>query len=161
MLSTDIEIISNAFLQQGWNKPASQYAQYFNEQHEGKRSVLIANRADTFAGYLTLVWESSYPPFQTQNVPEIVDFNVLLKYQRQGIGKALMEAAEQIAAKRSNIVGIGVGLTADYGAAQRLYVKRGYIPDGLGIFQQGQHLKHGEQAIVDDDLTLYFTKHLK
>jgi hypothetical protein len=31
-----------------------------------------------------------------------------------------------------NIMGIGFGLTADYGAAQRLYPKLGYIPDGRG-----------------------------
>ena len=30
------------------------------------------------------------------------------------------------------IVGIGVGLYPDYGSAQRLYIKRGYLPDGHG-----------------------------
>lgn len=38
------------------------------------------------------------------------------------------------AATKSAAIGIGVGLYAGedggYGAAQRLYVKRGYIPDG-------------------------------
>ena len=35
-------------------------------------------------------------------------------------------------AQRSDHAGIGFGLYADYGAAQRLYIKRGYIPDGRG-----------------------------
>ena len=135
MLSTDIEPISSAFLQQGWDKPVSLYIQYFDEQRAGTRSVLIATDADTFAGYITIVWQSTYPPFLAQGIPEIVDFNVFLKYQRQGIGNTLLETAEQTVAQRSSMVGIGIGLTADYGAAQILYVKRGYIPDGLGLFQ--------------------------
>jgi hypothetical protein len=36
-------------------------------------------------------------------------------------------------ARRSGVVGIGVGLHPSYNAAQRLYVKRGYIPDARGI----------------------------
>ena len=35
-------------------------------------------------------------------------------------------------AGRSPLAGIGFGLYADYGAAQRLYVKCGYLPDGRG-----------------------------
>ncbi len=41
---------------------------------------------------------------------------------------ALMDAAEARAAERSAIVGLGVGLYADYGSAQRMYARRGYLP---------------------------------
>ncbi len=58
------------------------------------------------------------------------------------------------------IAGIGVGLIADYGAAQILYVKRGYLPDGNGISQRGKYLKHTDQVTVDDDLVLYLRKNL-
>ena len=158
MIDDDCEIISNAFLKQGWNKPISQYVRYLHESHEGKRIVFIAEYKGEFAGYVTILWESDYPPFSARGIPEIADFNVLKKFQRQGVGNLLMEIAEQYVAKRTSIVGIGVGLTSDYGAAQILYIKRGYIPDGLGVFYKGQHLKYGEQAQVDDDLVLYFTK---
>jgi len=47
-----------------------------------------------------------------------------------------MDQAEQIIAERSDIVGIGVGLYADYGTAQRMYARRGYVPDGHGLFSQ-------------------------
>ena len=160
MIDGDVEIISNAFLKQDWNKPASQYVQYFQESLEGKRTILVADYDGEFAGYVTIVWKSDYPPFQAHGIPEIVDFNVLVKYQRRGISNTLMETAEHYVAKCTDIVGIGVGLTTDYGAAQILYVKRGYIPDGLGVFQQGRYLKYGEQVQVDDDVTLYFTKRL-
>jgi hypothetical protein len=32
-----------------------------------------------------------------------------------------------------NRVGLGVELCADYGPAQMLYIKKGYIPDGNGV----------------------------
>lgn len=44
-----------------------------------------------------------------------------------------MDAIEQIAFEKYGIVGVSVGLYYDYGNAQLLYVKRGYIPDGRGI----------------------------
>ena len=48
-------------------------------------------------------------------------------------------------------------MTADYGSAQRMYVKRGYVPDGRGLVTHGEFVTYGEPAIVDDDLVLYFT----
>ncbi len=49
-------------------------------------------------------------------------------------------------------VGIAVGLTADYGNAQRLYVKSGYIADGNGVAYQHQAVKWGNDYKADDDL---------
>lgn len=58
------------------------------------------------------------------------------------------------------VAGIGVGMTPDYGAAQILYVKRGYIPDGRGLTKDGLPLVYGGQVTIDDSLTLYFLKSL-
>lgn len=156
----DSAVISQAFADQGWHKPVSQYQRYVRESRDGTRAVLIAERDGQFAGYLTIEWTSHYPPFQAEQIPEIVDFNVLQRFQRQGIGSALLDRAEQLIATRSAIAGIGVGLFADYGAAQRLYVKRGYVPDGRGIAQNGRHLRYGDRPMVDDDLALFLTKQL-
>lgn len=133
---------------------------YWQQSKAGKRVVLIAEYKNKFAGYLSIVWESGYPPFKEANIPEIVDFNVLLNYQRLGIGSVLMDEAEEEIAKRSNCAGIGVGLMSDYGKAQILYVKRGYVPDGRGVFKDGYWLKRGEEVMLDDDMALYFTKSL-
>jgi len=156
----DIIPIAKAFADLGWNKPASQYEGYLSEQDSGQRLVLVANINENFAGYLTIVWESSYPPFRESGIPEIVDFNVLPKFQRQGIGTQLMDAAEKKIAARSSIAGIGVGLTRDYGAAHILYIKRGYLPDGQGISWNGKFCQYGDQVIVDDGLEICFTKKL-
>ncbi len=50
---------------------------------------------------------------------------------------------------------------AGYGNAQRLYVKRGYVPDGRGLTYDGRVLKPMENTVNDDDLVLYFTKSLE
>ncbi len=158
LAAADVAPIAAAFAAQGWDKPQAQYRRYLEESSQGRRVVLLAEGDGEFAGYVTVVWESDYPPFRAANIPEIVDFNVLIKYQRRGVGTALLDAAERCIAARSDVAGIGVGLTADYGAAQVLYVKRGYVPDGRGMVQAGRAVRHGEQITVDDDLALYFTK---
>jgi ribosomal protein S18 acetylase RimI-like enzyme len=156
----DIQLIAAAFAELGWDKPVSQYERYIAEQKAGKRVVLVAKTNKGFAGYVTILWESVYAPFRELGMPEIADFNVLPKFRRQGIGTQLMDEAERRIRERSTIAGIGVGLTEDYGAAQILYIQRGYIPDGRGISWQGEICQYGDSVIVNDDLALYFTKPL-
>jgi ribosomal protein S18 acetylase RimI-like enzyme len=157
----DIQEIANAFQRLGWNKPESQYKRYLMEQSIGLRQVFVAFVEGEFAGYLTICWRSLYEPFRSESIPEIVDFNVLPKFRRQGIGTQLMDTAESTIAKMKPIAGIGVGLDPDYGAAQRLYVLRGYVPDGRGLHYRDHQVKYGEQIAVDDELAFYLTKDLK
>ena len=157
----DIPAIVTAFQQIGWNKPASQYERYFAEQEIKLRDVHVAFVENKFASYLTICWISSYPPFRDANIPEIVDFNVLPSHRRQHIGTALMDKAETEIARISTVAGIGVGMSPDYGAAQRMYVLRGYVPDGRGMHYKNNYPAYGEQVTVDDDLAIFFTKKLK
>lgn len=156
----DIEPIAAAFAKLGWHKPASLYQGYLAEQEDGERVVLVASVDSVFAGYVTICWESPYPFFWQAGIPEIVDFNVLPNFRQQGIGSRLLDEAESLIATRSAVAGIGVGMTADYGAAQVLYVKRGYIPDGRGLIRDGQSIPYGTSMTMDDHLVLYFTKNL-
>jgi len=158
---SDIEIISKAFQKIGWNKPVSQYQKYFCEQNKDKRLVLVALIDDNFAGYLTILWQSEYPPFKKQNIPEIVDLNVLPKYQRQQIATGLMNKAESLVKQKSDTIGIGVGLAPDYGPAQKMYVSRGYVPDGLGIVYDNKVVSFGQKVTVDHSLEIHLTKQLK
>ncbi len=48
----------------------------------------------------------------------------------KGIGNKILDAAEKKATEMSEKVQLGVGLHSGYGSAQRIYIKRGYIPDG-------------------------------
>ena len=67
---------------------------------------------------------------------------------------------EEIVLTRSKIVCIGVGLHAGYGSAQRMYVKRGYIPDGSGVWYRDQICTPYGDCCNDDDLVLYLSKEL-
>ncbi|MEV5961610.1 GNAT family N-acetyltransferase [Kribbella sp. NPDC051952] len=154
----DPEVISEAFTAIGWDKPVRQYEKYLAEQVAGVRDVLVASVDGEFAGYVTVYWVSPYEPFN--GIPEISDFNVLPKFRRRGIGNGLMDAAEARVAERSEVVGIGVGLYADYGTAQRMYVRRGYVPDGRGLIYDGKQVPPGEMVRNDDSATLMFTKAL-
>lgn len=160
----DIAAISEAFKQIGWNKPALLFEGYLKEQEAGERLVWVAYVKDEFAGYVTLMWQSQYPSFKAQSIPEIMDLNVLPAYRKMGIGSLLLDTAEKEAATKSQIIGIGVGLYAGadggYGPAQKLYVKRGYIPDGKGVTYNYEPTIPGNSYALDDDLVLWFTKKL-
>jgi len=152
------ETISAAFTALGWHKPVALYQRYLAEQEEGRRLAFVAEWQGRFAGYVTLLWVSPYRPFAERQVPEISDLNVLPPHRGQGIGNALLDRAESAASARSNVVGLGVGLYADYGAAQRIYVRRGYLPDGRGIMYANQPVEPGATIRIDDDATLMLTR---
>ena len=156
--------MSEAFSQIGWNKSVSLFEEYLKEAEKAERLVWIGSVDDQFAGYVTLKWSSSYSSFKEQNIPEIMDLNVLPSFRKIGIGSLLLDTAEKEAGTRSEVVGIGVGLYAGedggYGAAQRLYVKRGYIPDGKGVTYNYQPTIPGNSYPLDDDLVLWFTRRL-
>jgi GNAT superfamily N-acetyltransferase len=161
LTSRDRQISADAFAAQGWNKPVSLFERYLAESSSGKRGILIAEVGNEFAGYITVDWRPDYCVFKDGSFPEIADLNVLIRFQKRGIGARLMTAAEHLISEHCDTAGIRVGLSADYGSAQRLYVKRGYTPDGFGLSQRGRFVKFGDSITVDDDLTLGFTKSLK
>ncbi len=154
----DIPVISSAFEKVGWSPRLLILETYFFEQNKGTRVIFIAFVNYEFAGYVTVKWKSDYPPFADKGIPEIVDLNVLPKFQRRRIASALMDKSEETIYQSSPIAGIGVGLFSDYGPAQQMYVKRGYVPNGLGIAYKGVHVKPGQTLPIDDDLILYFIK---
>ena len=156
----DPEIISQAFQGIGFGKPVSQYQRYIAEQMAGSRICFVATVHNQFAGYVTVNWTPSYSEFAKRNIPEIQDLNVLPEFRRRGIGAQLLSLAEQEVSRRSPIVGIGVGLHPGYNSAQRLYIKRGYIPDGRGVWYRDQLVKEGEQAVFDDNLVWHLVKEL-
>ncbi len=158
---SDISIIVECFANANWQKPAATFEAYFNEQKAGDRLVWVVYSEKQFAGYVTLKWQSLYEPFATCNIPEIMDLNVLPAFQGKGIGSKLLETAENAAFEKNDVVGLGVGLYAGYGKAQKLYIAKGYIPDGNGVTYDYQPVEPGSIITLDDDLVLWFSKKLK
>lgn len=163
IVRSDCAKFEAAFSEQGWHKSEVMFIEYLKQQNTGKRKVFVAEHQGELLGYVTLLPKCESGPFADSEkpIPEIVDFNVLKKYQRNGIGTALMDAAEAEAFKRSDCVCLGVGLHSGYGAAQRMYVKRGYVFDGSGIWYRDEPLPEMATAVNDDDLNLYMLKQLK
>lgn len=155
---SDPPSIAAAFHTMGWNKPESQYQRYLYEQLAGTRTCFVAELDGRFAAYVTVNWRPSYAGFADLNIPEIQDLNVLTQYRRTGIASRLLDRAEAEVSSRSGVVGIGVGLHPGYNAAQRLYVERGYVPDGRGITYRNRFVQEGDTVTVDDDLVMHFTR---
>lgn len=157
----DCAVISAAFVAQGWDKPVAQYERYYAARQEGVQDTLVAFIDGDFAGYTAIKYESAYAPFREQGIPEISDFNVRQKYQRRGLGAFIIKACEERILKRSDTAGIGMALLPEYGAAQRLYCRLGYLPDGRGIAYKYRTASYGDAVAADDDLVLWMTKKLR
>ena len=71
-----------------------------------------------------------------------------------------MDTAEIIAKNYSNKVYLDVCLNSEYGPAQRLYVKRGYVPDGKGVYYEEKVCETNAICKNDDELTLCLVKEL-
>ncbi|CAM4092264.1 GNAT family N-acetyltransferase [Paenibacillus alkaliterrae] len=158
MTGEDVETVYRVFAEHKINKPKEYVMSCWEENVTGERITLLAFYQGGFAGSLHLLSASDYPYFYQNGIPEINDFNVIPPLRKLGIGNALMDAVEQLAFEKYGIVGIGVGLYDSYGSAQRLYAKRGYIPDGRGVMYRLEPVIPGSEVPADDDLNLFFTK---
>ena len=160
MAAEDAGAFHEAFRRQGWNKPAEQFQEYNRQQQEGLRQVIVAEISGEAAGYVTLLPEPTCGPYASEGIPVISDFNVLIHHRRQGVGSKLMDVAERLASERAACVILAVGLHSGYGCAQRMYVKRGYVPDGSGVWYRDRQLEQYAPCCNDDDLVLYLYKKL-
>lgn len=145
----------------GYHKDPAYFPRCIEEQAAGKRLVFIAVKGGEDAGYAMLNFQPGYPPFRRLAIPEIQDLNVVQIFRRQGVAAALIGHCEDLARERGmETMGIGVGLNRDYGPAQRLYVRLGYLPDGAGAVYDRQAVSPGELRPVDDELCLMMMKDL-
>lgn len=156
----DADWMQESFSKIGWTKPDGYFADCCRLQGEGKLVLLVATIDGDYVGHCKVIWEPDYPFFKEKNIPETQDLNVLGEYRRQGIATGLMDESERLIGERSRVAGIGFGLYGDYGAAQRMYILRGYVPDGRGIVYNDVYVTPGESYRVDDDLVLGLVKQL-
>lgn len=159
MQESDIKELSRGFISQGWPSREEILTRYFKEQESGEREVLVAEVEGALAGYISILPCAKQGPF-AEIYPELSDFNVFEPFQNQGIGNLLLEEAEKRVRLISDKVTLGVGLHSGYGPAQRLYIKRGYIPDGTGVWYQNH--QPAMNAVCEDigELVLYLSKNL-
>ena len=157
MQESDIKNLSRGFISQGWPSREEILTRYFKEQESGEREILVAEVEGAVAGYITILPSAKHGPF-AEVYPELSDFNVFEPFRNQGIGNQLLEEAEKRVKFVSSKVTLGVGLHSGYGPAQRLYIRRGYIPDGSGVWYRNQPLEMNATSQNNDDLVLYLVK---
>lgn len=160
MNDRDPEILCAQEIAQGWHASADKYRMRLMHESQGLATTLVAECCGMPAGYINVYWHPEGGPFARTDIPEIVDFGVLEKFRCQGIGTRLMDAAEALCSARADKVYLGVGLHSGYGSAQRMYVKRGYVPDGSGVWYRDVVLPPYAPCQNDDDLVLYLAKEL-
>lgn len=139
------------------------YERCLERQEKGEMDVLLGvlpEHAEA-VGFCLLNWQPKYAFFRKAGLPEIQDLNVLRDYRRQGIGRSMIEYCEKLAREKGfREMGIGVGLDSRFGAAQRLYVRMGYIPDGSGVSYDRKQVACGDFRPIDENLCLMMTKAL-
>lgn len=142
-------------------KDPDYFEKCFALQAEGKRELVGAFEDGELIGYCIYNRAPKYPLFQKLNIPEIQDLNVLQTHRRKGVARAVINFCEDKAREEGfQDMGIGVGLAPSYGAAQRLYIKMGYVPDGNGVTYDRQIVSFGELRPNDDHMSLMMIKAL-
>ena len=122
---------------------------------------LIAMQNGRVTGIVCTRWQSNYPGFRDRGIPLVHQLSVAEPFRRQGVATRLMDAMEELARSRgAGALGITVGLSEAYGPAQRLYVRRGYVPDGRGACQGQQPIRQGARVTLDHDVIIWLTKNL-
>ena len=160
MEDRDAQAITDAEIEQGWSVSAEKYRKRLEDQRSGKAISLVAEYSGKAVGYINVYPNSPWGAFGGKGYPELIDFGVLEKYRNMGVGTSLMDTAEKLASEFADMVYLGVGLHSGYGSAQRMYVKRGYIPDGSGVWYKDQICVPYGVCRNDDDLVLYLSKKL-
>lgn len=160
MEERDIEVICREEKAQGWHPEPEKYRMRIAHMAEGKSFAWVAEYAGKVAGYNNLYLAAKNGPFAGKGIPEVVDLGVFERFRNHGIGQALMETAEEKAKELAAEVCIGVGLHSGYGSAQRMYVKRGYVPDGSGVWFQDKVCPEYGPCMNNDSLILYLSKKL-
>jgi GNAT superfamily N-acetyltransferase len=138
-----------------WNR-------YLNQQSQGLREVLLADTGEAIVAYGSLAWVSQNPSFRNAGIPEIQDLVVAEGCRKGGIATRIIGALEKRVQAAGHLqVGIGVGLYRDYGAAQRLYSRLGYVLDGNGVSYKNSSVEPGSLVTVDDDLVIWMLRDLQ
>lgn len=128
-----------------------------NQEKQECRALLALYNGNV-AGYVFLYYKCKWGGLANCGIPGIVDLIVFQRYRNKGVATALMDTVEEIAKQHCNKVYLDVCLNSDYGAAQRLYIKRGYIPDGNGVYYKEKILLKNTICKNDDELTLCLVK---
>ena len=136
------------------------YERHLANQAKGDCSALLALADGRIAGHVFLYYRCRWGSMKNQGLPCVVDLFVFEPYRRAGIATLLMDACEDIARRHSDRIYLDVGLNSDYGPAQQMYIRRGYLPDGCGAYYRQEVCPVDAECRNNDELTLCLIKRL-
>lgn len=137
------------------------YERYLNWQREGECTFLIALLNGEIAGYVFVLYQDRWGSMADARQPGLADLNVFPWNRRCGVGNALLEKAEETAALYGDSLHLDIHVTATAGQAHRLYFRRGYLPDGRGVYHKYKQYDNAMGEVNPEDLTLLLIKSLK
>lgn len=158
----DIEKLDILLAQDNQKREERYFETCLDLQDQKLREVLLIIHNGEICGFCHYNRNSKYQPFRSLKIPEIQDIYISKDCRRNGLATSMIEYCENKAREEGHdLIGLGVGLYADYGKAQKLYAKLGYQPDGCGIVYDRVAIEPGKSYSVDDDLCLMMIKELK
>ena len=164
--SKDISAFWNLLEKGGLAHDREYYERCLERSEMQEMDVILAFLRDSpggeeTVGFCLMNWQPKYALFKKTGIPEIQDLNVLKTYRRRGFGRDILVFCEGFAREKGHQdIGIGVGLDSRFGAAQRLYARMSYIPDGSGVSYDRKQVACGEMRPIDENLCLMMTKPL-
>lgn len=119
---------------------------------DSAQTYLVAWDGDEPVGHAHVAWQGT-----KLGIPEVQDVFVRPERRRSGVGSALMEAAERVAAARGHgRISLGYGIAN--GAARRLYERLGYCPAGLPPERVQETITIRGRPVEVDDTLVYVVK---
>lgn len=159
MTQNDIALICEAADDAG-EENVSYFERQLANQDKQECTALIALCDGEVAGHVFLYYKCRWGGMANCNLPSVVDLVVFEKYRKKGIATKLMNIAEEIAKEYGSKIYLDVCLNSEYGPAQVLYIKRGYVPDGKGVYYEEKVCETNADCKNDDELTLCLVKEL-
>lgn len=158
----DIQTLYTLTSRENHVKDNDYFERCLNEVTQKKREFFVVEKDNRICGYCFYQRFPRYQPFRSLSIPEIQDIYIHPDFRQKGMASALIRHCEgQALAEGRDMIGLGVGLTSNYGKAQKLYVKMGYEPDGAGAVYERETVRSGSLYKMDDDLCLMMVKRLK
>lgn len=117
----------------------------FGHQQEGQGTYLVAWEEDMPVGWAYLRSPEQATP-RARGGAELIDLQVAEPYRGNGHGRALLEAAEEIArAAGCTTIGLAVAVdNPDNDLARAMYLRHGFAYTGEAAYDDGYHYHDAE-----------------
>jgi GNAT superfamily N-acetyltransferase len=142
---------------QKWNKKDHIFDQFLDAVYLTMDHCEIYYVEDK--GFCVLNHKPKYKLYKRLGIAEIQDVFVLPDHRGKGVATTLIKHCETIC--NNDVIGISVPVSPEFGAAQRLYAKLNYVPDGNGMTYDREPVQSGGMVRADENLCLMLVKDLK